>query len=96
MGSRKHAARNLMRSDGRLLRALVLCTTFLSCSLGFTAASADIYKFVDRHGGVHLADRPLGPGYVLIYRGKGYSPETVDDSLRWWTRSPVTTIWIRI
>lgn len=63
-----------MRSNGRSFRALVLCATFLSSSLGFSAANADIYKFVDRHGGVHLADRPLGPGYVLIHRGKGYSP----------------------
>lgn len=31
-------------------------------------AAADIYKYVDPHGGVHFADRPLGPGYVLIFR----------------------------
>ena len=32
-------------------------------------ARADIYKFVDANGNIHLSDRPLGPGYVLIMRG---------------------------
>jgi soluble lytic murein transglycosylase-like protein len=53
---------------------LVPCAIFLCCSFGSSAANADIYKYVDPHGGVHLADRPLGPGYVLIHRGKGYKP----------------------
>lgn len=74
MGPRKHAAGNLVRSQGKSFRGWVLCATFLSCSLAFSAANADIYKYVDPYGGVHLADRPLGPGYVLIHRGKGYSP----------------------
>ena len=34
------------------------------------SVAADIYKFVDRNGTVHLADRPLGPGWKLIMRGK--------------------------
>ena len=40
-------------------------------------AAADIYKYVDSHGGVHLADRPLGPGYVLIFRnGRKVKPQS--------------------
>jgi soluble lytic murein transglycosylase-like protein len=31
-------------------------------------ANGDIYKFVDRHGVIHLSDRPLGPGYVAVVR----------------------------
>ena len=33
-------------------------------------AAADIWKFVDRNGGVHLSDRPMGPGSKLLVRGK--------------------------
>ncbi|MCP5152219.1 MAG: lytic transglycosylase domain-containing protein [Ectothiorhodospiraceae bacterium] len=36
-----------------------------------TSAAADIYRFVDRDGVVHLADHPAGPGWKLILRGKG-------------------------
>lgn len=35
---------------------------------GCRPAAADIYKYVDPSGGVHFADRRLGPGYVLIFR----------------------------
>lgn len=34
------------------------------------AARADIWKFVDRDGVVHLSDRPMGPGSVRVVRGK--------------------------
>ncbi|MEM7249864.1 MAG: lytic transglycosylase domain-containing protein [Pseudomonadota bacterium] len=37
-------------------------------------AAADVYKFVDKNGVVHLTDRPLGPGYKLILRTKRRSP----------------------
>jgi soluble lytic murein transglycosylase-like protein len=36
--------------------------------LMWTGVTADVYKFVDRHGVIHLSDRPLGPGYVAIVR----------------------------
>lgn len=69
---------------GNLLRGrtLAAAAAFALCTLGPAGASADIYKFVDAYGRVHLADRPLGPGYVLIYRGKGYSPRPrIDPAL---------------
>lgn len=62
-----------MRCAGKSSRAALLWATFLLGLFGASVANADIYKFVDRYGRVHLADRPLGPGYVLIHRGKGYS-----------------------
>jgi soluble lytic murein transglycosylase-like protein len=31
---------------------------------------ADVWKFVDRDGVVHLSDRPMGPGSELLVRGK--------------------------
>ncbi len=61
-----------MRRGGKSSRAVMLWAAFLLGVFGTGVANADIYKFVDRHGRVHLADRPLGPGYVLIHRGKGY------------------------
>jgi soluble lytic murein transglycosylase-like protein len=33
-------------------------------------ASADVWKFVDRDGVVHLSDRPMGPGSELLVRGR--------------------------
>ena len=36
--------------------------------LMWTSVTADVYKVVDRHGVIHLSDRPLGPGYVAIVR----------------------------
>lgn len=36
-------------------------------------AAADVWRFVDRDGVVHLSDRPMGPGSELLVRGKrGY------------------------
>jgi soluble lytic murein transglycosylase-like protein len=34
------------------------------------AAEADVWRFVDRDGVVHLSDRPMGPGSELLVRGK--------------------------
>ena len=34
------------------------------------AAQADVWKFVDRYGVVHLSDRRMGPGSELLVRGK--------------------------
>ncbi len=61
-----------MRGGSRPFRNMALWASLLLGVLGCGAANADIYKFIDRYGRVHLADRPLGPGYVLIHRGKGY------------------------
>lgn len=45
--------------------------------LSGTPAAADIYKYVDPYGGVHLADRPLHRGYVLIFRnGRKVTPRS--------------------
>jgi len=44
-------------------------------TLTLVASHADVYKFVDRQGIIHLSDRPLGPGYVAIVRTwKGWVP----------------------
>lgn len=39
-------------------------------------AEADVWKFVDRNGVVHLSDRPMGPGSELLVRGR----KRVDNS----------------
>ena len=49
----------------RLVPALVLVLAAAA-----PAAQADVWKFVDRHGVVHLSDRPMGPGSELLVRGK--------------------------
>lgn len=71
-------------SSGNFLRrrSFAAAAAFALGTLASANVSADIYKFVDRYGRVHLADRPLGPGYVLIYRGKGYSPRPRPDPVR--------------
>lgn len=39
---------------------------------------ADIYKYVDRHGRVHLTDRPIHDGYArLVKTWKGWEPSRV-------------------
>lgn len=43
-----------------------LFATLMLLSLGLLDAWADIYKYVDEHGHVHLSDRRLGPGYRLM------------------------------
>ena len=58
-----------MNAVSRRLPAVVALA--LAVTLGVAGgASADIYKFVDGNGVVHLSDRPKGEGWVLIMRGK--------------------------
>lgn len=64
--------RNLVRRGRGRARVAALGLAAGAALLACPAADADIYKFVDSRGRVHLADRPLGPGYVLIHRGPGY------------------------
>ncbi|MGK0169415.1 MAG: soluble lytic murein transglycosylase-like protein [Gammaproteobacteria bacterium] len=54
-----------------------LTCTLGAVSVGYSnAAIADIYKFVDSNGVIHLSDRPLGKGYVPIVRTwKGWQPK---------------------
>ena len=53
---------------------LGVCACLLLACFSVPAA-ADIYKYVDGRGRVHLADRPLHRGYVLIFRnGRKVSP----------------------
>ncbi len=42
----------------------------LALALAAPCAQADVWKFVDRNGVVHLSDRPMGPGSELLVRGK--------------------------
>ena len=51
--------------------ALLLLATGL---LAPGTAPADIYRHVDAHGVVRLADRPLGPGYELVVRSPPPAP----------------------
>jgi len=65
------------RCPGRVLIALLLVLGLVA-----TATQADIWKRVDKRGIVHLSDRPMGPGSVLILRSRkkasgrqpGYNP----------------------
>jgi soluble lytic murein transglycosylase-like protein len=71
------ATLNTYTTRGRASRRLPHCRTAslilvaALAALTGAAAEADIYKYVDPQGGLHLADRPLGPGYVLILRSPG-------------------------
>ena len=51
------------------VRRLVLASA-LVLAVAAPTAQADVWKFVDRHGVVHLSDRPMGPGSELLVRGK--------------------------
>ena len=56
------------------MRQLVVALSVLTCAVLLAPAGhADVYKWVDEEGVIHLADRPLGPGYTLYMRG-GTSP----------------------
>ena len=47
------------------------------------ASFADIFKYVDPQGVVHLTDRPRGPGYRLLFRGKKKTTSwTLGDAVR--------------
>jgi soluble lytic murein transglycosylase-like protein len=50
-------------------RHLVLASALI-LAVAAPPAQADVWKFVDRHGMVHLSDRPMGPGSELLVRGK--------------------------
>jgi len=55
----------------------------LVCVLISPASSADIFKYVDPQGVVHLTDRPRGPGYRLLFRGKKKTTSwTLGDAVR--------------
>ncbi len=49
-------------------RALAALALALALTIAGSPASADIYRWVDRNGVVHLADRPLAPNAVRILR----------------------------
>jgi hypothetical protein len=50
-------------------RRLVLASA-LVLAVAAPNVAADVWKFVDRDGVVHLSDRPMGPGSELLVRGK--------------------------
>jgi len=50
-------------------RRLVLASA-LMLAVAAPNVAADVWKFVDRDGVVHLSDRPMGPGSELLVRGK--------------------------
>ncbi len=50
---------------GFFLRAALV---ILTGAIGFTSAQADIYKYVDSSGRVHISDRALTPKYTLILK----------------------------
>ena len=58
---------NLMLKSISSGRTFALVIAFVAAAIALPA-SADIYKLVDRHGVVHLTDRPKGPGWKLIMR----------------------------
>ena len=61
-----------MRRKTRTAIAAGLLVPVVALVLAATAPSAraDVWKFVDRNGVVHLSDRPMGPGSELLVRGK--------------------------
>ena len=60
-----------MAIRSHLIRIAALVVSVIALfGAGTGHAWGDIYKFVDRHGHVHLSDRPLGPGYRLILRSR--------------------------
>ena len=54
----------------RLSTPSVAAALALALAAGASPAWADVWKFVDRNGVVHLSDRPMGPGSELLVRGK--------------------------
>ena len=54
--------RNLFAAPAQMLIALLLCAGLT------TSASADIYKYVDKHGRVTLTDKPRNKNYKLLVR----------------------------
>ncbi len=62
-------ASNHCARPGRTGTAPVAVSIALAGLLLAAPVAADVYKFVDENGVIHLADRKLGPGYKLIMRG---------------------------
>lgn len=58
----------------RRRKAPPLAWLLVGSALLAAPASADVYKFVDADGVIHLADRKLGPGFKLIMRGGTNGP----------------------
>ena len=54
----------------RVSPSVVAATLGLALAAALPCAQADVWKFVDRNGVVHLSDRPMGPGSELLVRGK--------------------------
>ncbi len=51
-------------------KSMVILAAALTLAVVAPTANGDVWKFVDRHGVVHLSDRPMGPGSELLVRGK--------------------------
>ena len=49
--------------------SVAAATLALALATALPCAQADVWKFVDRNGVVHLSDRPMGPGSQLLVRG---------------------------
>ena len=66
------------------MNRLVLNAMLLAATLVVAAprATADIYKYVDRNGVVHLSDRNGGEGWVLIMRGSKKVRQTPRNDYR--------------
>ena len=60
----------LPRDRKVVLTLVIMAGLWLLPSPGFEAR-ADIYKYVDQNGVVHLADRRLHTGYRLLHKTKG-------------------------
>ncbi len=53
------------------IRLSLIALVALAITAGYSnQARADVYKFVDKNGVIHLTDKPLGPGYKLVLRTK--------------------------
>ena len=53
-----------------IVRAYAALAVAFGVAAAVPDARADVWKFVDRDGVVHLSDRPMGPGSELLVRGK--------------------------
>ena len=76
MGLERYLMKQLPHSNPKRYpgqRAWRLAWTLVALVLGLglaTAGQADIWKRVDKRGILHLSDRPMGPGSVLILRSR--------------------------
>lgn len=67
MGLGEYAMKTLKTYRRLLIRVLLLTPIGLGLS---AAANADIWKRIDSRGQLHLSDRYMGPGSVLILRSR--------------------------